>query len=357
MADKTVAFYGFGRFGAAFGERLSEVGYVIRAYDPQRPPPAELRVATPEQLVEDQDIIILAVPVAGMRAAITRLRPLLAPEQVLMDVGSVKTGPTAAMAELLTPQTAWVGTHPLFGPTSLARGDRPLRAVICANAAHPRATERARDLYRAIGCELIEQSPEEHDRFMAEGHALAYFVAKGFIDAEIKLDTPFAPPSVRAIAQTVEAVRADAAHLFASLHRENPFASEARRQLLESLRATDEALRAPAPSDEVAHAEPGQLHIDEAPRLPDGLLETRDLIDELDRELLDLLARRAELSLRAGRAKAEVGREIHDPRREAMLLEERRQLAANLGLDERSIAQVFEAILRFSREHQGRHEG
>ena len=55
------------------------------------------------------------------------------------------------------------------------------------------------------------------------------FVAKGFIDIGADLDAPFAPPSVRAIAQTVEAVQADAAHLFASLHRENPYAKDAPR--------------------------------------------------------------------------------------------------------------------------------
>ncbi len=353
MTSRLVAFYGYGRFGAAFGARLADAGFTVRAWDLHSSPPAAVAAVSPEELVAGADLVVLAVPVAAMRSALARLRPCLCPEHTVLDVGSVKSGPAAAMGEFLGNQIPWVGTHPLFGPTSLARGERPLRAVVCANAQHPEAAEAVRSLYSAIGCELIEQTPEEHDQFMAEGHALAYFVAKGFIDAEIDLDRPFAPPSVQAIARTVEAVQADAAHLFASLHRENPYARDARRRLLEALGKTDAALNEEPREGEVAHAELGALHIDEAPLVPAPLLEARALIDDLDDSLMELLARRADLSLRAAQAKAMEGRTIRDPARERAQLAARRQRAAELGLDEETVTQVFEAVLRFSRNHQG----
>ena len=78
------------------------------------------------------------------------------------------------------------------------------------------------------------------------------------------------------------------------------------------------------------------------------------MIDELDQELLLLLARRAELALRAARAKAEAGRGVRDPRREEALLGARRERAESLGLDPEGVAEIFRAVLNLSRVHQSR---
>ena len=92
---------------------------------------------------------------------------------------------------------------------------------------------------------------------------------------------PYAPPSFQGIAHTIETVRVDAGHLFAALHRENPFASEARRRLIDALVAVDRSLDVPtkdaAPEDLAALAIP-----DLGARSPE-LRETRELIDDLDR--------------------------------------------------------------------------
>ena len=50
------------------------------------------------------------------------------------------------------------------------------------------------------------------------------------------------------------------------------------------------------------------------------LAEIRAAIDAIDDQLLTLLAARTELALEAGAAKAQLGRAVHDPEREAALL-------------------------------------
>ena len=50
------------------------------------------------------------------------------------------------------------------------------------------------------------------------------------------------------------------------------------------------------------------------------LQEIRTAIDAIDDQLLTLLAARTELALEAGAAKAELGRAVQDPEREAALL-------------------------------------
>src|ERR1019366_2790014 len=138
----------------------------------------------------------------------------------------------------------WVATHPLFGPLSLALAERPLRVVLCPAAADPGAAAEGRALSERIGSGVVEQTPEGHDRVMAHTHALTFFVAKGMIDAGAGMDVPFAPPSFQAIARTIETVRSDAGHLFSAIARDNPFAAEARKQLVQALSSIDRALDA-----------------------------------------------------------------------------------------------------------------
>ncbi len=349
------ALIGYGRFGRAIGERLLETGGKVRAWDPHAAVPPELAAATPATAVAGADTVVLAVPVPRTRAALETLRAHLRPEQLLIEVGSVKTGPAAVLSETLGGAVPWAATHPLFGPVSLALGERPLRVVVCPNPGQPAAAARAEEFWRAFGCEVLRMDAEEHDRTMARTHALAFFVAKGFLDCGIDLEAPCAPPSVGGIARTVRSARADAGQLFATLHRENPYAAEARALLLDALTATDAALRAAPPPDEVAHAEGAALRLADSPGTPPQLKEARELIDELDAELLKLLARRAELALRAGRAKAGAGRGVRDPRREEELLADRGAHAGALGLDAAAVEEVFRAILNFSRRHQTSH--
>jgi prephenate dehydrogenase len=344
----TLGLIGYGRFGRAFGELASQADLQVRAFDPEADVPQEHRAASAAEVVATAETIVLAVPVAEIRNALQALRRHLVPSRLVLDVGSVKTRPIAAMREVLGSDVPWVGTHPLFGPTSIARGERPLHVVICPNAMHPAAATGARALYERLGCQVREQDPDSHDRLMADTHALAFFVAKGMTDAGIGPDATGAPPSFQAIARTIEAVRSDAAHLFTAIQTENPYAAEARRRLLMCLAAADRALLS-LESGEAADSIDGRmLQIADLGAQSPDLREARDLIDDVDREILGLLARRAQLVRRAAKAKADIGRGIRDPRREEALLAARRAWAGELDLDAGSVEEIFWAILRLS---------
>jgi prephenate dehydrogenase len=214
---------------------------------------------------------------------------------------------------------------------------------------------RVRALYERIGCEVVEQTPESHDRVMAHTHALTFFVAKGMIDAGAGMDVPFAPPSFQAIARTIETVRSDAGHLFVAISRDNPFAAEARKQLVSALSSIDQALD--------AQEADGAAPLDAAPdstrfAIPDlgdrspELKQAREHIDGVDREIMRLLAQRAQLSERAAQAKAKLGAPVLDASREAEILGARRTWAHELKLDADAVSDVFRAVLTMSRRAQ-----
>lgn len=349
MSLRTVALLGFGRFGRALSWILEESGVVVRAFDPGVSVPAAMRAGSIGELVSGAEAVILAVPVAALDAAVAALRPHLDATHLVLDVGSVKEGPEQILRSRLGREVPWVATHPLFGPASLARGERPLRVVVCPNELH--SAEPARALYTQIGCEIIEQSAEEHDRVMARTHVLTFFIAKGLMAIGADADVPFAPPSFQALHRSLEAVRVDAGHLFWAIQHENPFAEEERRRFIAALEEIDDEVRH---TPRTAPESGTKLDIPGLAEPSPDLKEARELIDEVDREIVGLLARRAQLALRAGAAKAQVQRAVRDPEREKALLASRGAWASEVGLEGEPVREIFEAVMRWSRGLQRR---
>ena len=352
MIKETVALLGYGRFGRALGQLLAEAGVEHRAYDEHAAVPGEYRANSVRELTKGAGFVIVAVPVPSMRAALLTLQPYLDPAQVVFDVGSVKVLPEAAFAEILGDAFPWCGTHPLFGPVSLALAERPLRVVLCPAKAHPAAAAKVRALYEAIGCEVIVQTPEGHDRVMAHTHALTFFVAKGMIDAGAATDVPFAPPSFQAISRAIETVRADGGHLFSAIARDNPFAPEARKGLVRALSTIDAALDAESARGAGGSAEPAQFEIPSLGQRSPELKQARDHIDAIDVEIVRLLGQRMQLVERAGRVKAALGAPVLDGSRETEIIAARKAWAAASKIDPDAVADVFHAILTMSRRGQ-----
>lgn len=345
------AILGFGRFGRALSDLLLDAGHGVRAFDPGVEVPSAMRAESLADLVRGARHVVLAVPVETVSGAAESLRPHLDPSQLVLDVASVKHGPVRALTEVLGSDIPWVATHPLFGPTSIALGERPLVAVVCPNDLHPEAAPRARAFFEALGCEVVVEDAVGHDRAMAATHALAFFVAKGLLDIGAGEGAPFVPPSFGAMARMIGAVRQDASHLFATIQNANPFAAEARARLLSALESIDRDLvtqgtSAPTAEERLAIVPPVE-------RAPD-LRETRELIDDIDRDLVRLLGRRAQLARRAGRAKADIGRPVRDPERERQVLEARRAWAEGEGLEPEAVAAIFESVMSLSRALQER---
>ncbi|WP_243039062.1 prephenate dehydrogenase [Dyella sedimenti] len=229
------ALLGYGRFGQAFASLLREAGHDVRVFDPHAEVPPSLACASMADAVQDAEWVVLAMPVPRFAEVLKELRPHLREGQAVIDVGSVKQQPCRLMDELLGAAIPHAGTHPLFGPLSLARGEYPLRVVVCASPLHPEAAARTRRLWESLGCLVSERSPADHDKAMAYTHAMAFFIAKALVEMGVGEDLSLAPPSFLGLANMLAAVRGDAGHLFAAIQRENPYAAEARAALLDHL--------------------------------------------------------------------------------------------------------------------------
>ena len=78
------------------------------------------------------------------------------------------------------------------------------------------------------------------------------------------------------------------------------------------------------------------------------LTALRDQIDEVDKALLDLLARRMALVAEVGEVKSKYGLPIYVPEREASMLASRRKEAQALGVSPDLIEDVLRRVMRES---------
>jgi chorismate mutase/prephenate dehydrogenase len=78
----------------------------------------------------------------------------------------------------------------------------------------------------------------------------------------------------------------------------------------------------------------------------------RQQIDQLDIELVELLAKRQAVTAKVGEYKKQVGKPIYDPIREAELISKRRELAEQLSVNPDLIEDVLRRIMRESYQSQ-----
>lgn len=79
-----------------------------------------------------------------------------------------------------------------------------------------------------------------------------------------------------------------------------------------------------------------------------GLNKCRQAIDQIDSQLLDLLAKRREITTEVGRLKSEAGKPIYDAQREASLLAARREEAEKKGVSAELIEDILKRIIKDS---------
>lgn len=344
-----IGIMGYGRFGSALAALLAEHRYPWLAWDDAQPVPGQHAAADVAGLLAASDLVVVAVPVAAFAGVLRDLRPQLDRRHRVMDVCSVKQGPCALMDEVLGEDIPHVGSHPLFGPLSIARAE-PLRTVVCPSPRHPDMASQVRALFESIGSEVTEMTPAAHDRHMAMTHAMAFFLARGLLELGVGEDLHWTPPSFAALASSIAAVRADAGHLFNAIQRENPYAAATRRRLIEALARIDQRVLE-APVDTGVLAVPA---VSAAGQPAGASSQVHEHIDELDRELLGLLQRRRELCARAALADADTEAAARATHPEAAALaDERGRHGSEGGLPPEAVQALFRQIDALCRLPQG----
>jgi prephenate dehydrogenase len=220
---------GYGRFGRLWARLLAPLGEV-RVTDAQ-PVDAPNFLPLPD-LCARAASLWLCVPINRMEAAARQIRPHLRPGTTVLDTCSVKLHPADVMQRELAgvDGITLIATHPMFGPDSAAAGAAGLPMAawhLHGDAAKYRAWI---EVLRGMQINVVELSPEEHDRLAAFSQGLAHTVGRALDEMRLA-PSPLDTPGFKALLALAEQTRRDSWELFRDMQAYNPFAAGMRREL------------------------------------------------------------------------------------------------------------------------------
>lgn len=235
-----IGIIGFGRFGRLIAKYLA-ADHPLRVYDPAAADgdvgalgaePVSLEAAS------RCSVVILAVPISGLREALVQVRPHLTPASLVVDVCSVKEHPVRWMQALLPSSAAILATHPMFGPDSAAESLQGRKIVLCPVRIAPARCAAIVRYLSAKGLVVIEATPSEHDRQIAVSLALTHFIGRSLAGMDAgpqEIDTE----GYRRLLRILEVVENDSWQLFEDMNRYNPYAAEARREFMHAMQTVE----------------------------------------------------------------------------------------------------------------------
>ena len=186
---------GCGLMGGSFALALKRAGLVKRVVGYSKSPSTTERarqmgvidVEAPSALlaVSGADIVLIAVPVSATEATFKAIRHLLTPNTLVMDVGSTKRDVVDAAQRVLRDQVGcFVPAHPITGKevsgvehadTNLYKGKQviltPIESTLTAQLS------KATTLWTALGCHVLQMSPQAHDAAYAAVSHLPHLLA------------------------------------------------------------------------------------------------------------------------------------------------------------------------------------
>ena len=140
--------------------------------------------------VAGAEVVMVATPVGAMPGLFTRLVDLVSPTCIVTDAGSVKKKVVdAARASFGRSVARFVPGHPIAGleqsGVEAAAGDlfRGHKVILTPTPdTDPKAVAQIDSLWRATGAQLMDMSPERHDRLLALTSHLPHMLAYALVN-------------------------------------------------------------------------------------------------------------------------------------------------------------------------------
>jgi prephenate dehydrogenase len=187
--------------GGSFALALKRAGLVKRIVGYSKSPSTTERaralgvidVEAPSALlaVSGADIVLIAVPVSATESTFKSIKHLVTPNMLLMDVGSTKRDVIDAGRRALREQIgSFVPAHPITGKelSGVEHADADLyegRQVILTPTDRTLTAQlqKAVDVWSALGCRVLQMSPEQHDAAFAAVSHLPHLIAFALMNA------------------------------------------------------------------------------------------------------------------------------------------------------------------------------
>jgi chorismate mutase/prephenate dehydrogenase len=170
---------GLGRMGLWMSRYLDMVGYHVDVADPVAAESPFDLIEDWEGVIDDYDLVVVAVPLRPSNAILHRLAELK-PRGLIFDIGSLKSPMQTGLEELVRAGCRVCSVHPMFGPNEIGLSGRHILFVDVGDA---EALAEARSLFAHTAAECVDVSLQEHDEVMAWVLGLSHLVNIAFASA------------------------------------------------------------------------------------------------------------------------------------------------------------------------------
>ena len=251
VGRRALVIGGLGRMGEWMSRYLDMVGYRVDVADLiERETPFN-RVDDWQAVVNEYDLIVVAVPLRPSNDILLRLAKLK-PECLVFDIGSLKSPMREGLEALRESGCRVCSVHPMFGPNEIGLSGRHILFVDVGNQ---QAIDEARALFAHTAADCVELSLEEHDEVMAWVLGLSHLVNIAFAGAlaqsgeKVPLLKQISSSTFNAQLNVATQVVSENPHLYYEIQQGNVNTEEVNRQfqkvldeLMSSVSKHDEAV-------------------------------------------------------------------------------------------------------------------
>jgi prephenate dehydrogenase len=201
-----ITIVGLGLIGGSIGLALREAGVASAVVGHDKEPGASAQAKklgavdkTDWNLIsacEESHLIILSMPVSGIKPTMEAIGPYLQPGCVVMDTASLKEMVLGWAAETLPDHVYFVGGDPIIsqaveaeGGLEAARADLFQNGLFCLTpsvTANPDAVGLVSDLVMILGAKPLFLDPVEHDGLLAAVEHLPVMAAMALLETVIR---------------------------------------------------------------------------------------------------------------------------------------------------------------------------
>jgi len=175
--------------------------------------------------VKKVDRILICVPLENFEAVVKEIHSHIRPNQVVMDICSIKEGPVKTMHEYIKTGII-LGTHPVFGPGAKSIENQNF-VLTPINDEEKRFAEDFKCWLEERKAEVFITSPKKHDEIMSVILGLPHFI--GLVVCDTLLNHPkfletkkVAGASYKMLLTLAEAIASEETRFYTSLQMNLP---------------------------------------------------------------------------------------------------------------------------------------
>lgn len=234
-----IAIIGFGRFGQLCADLLKIYG-TVHIVSRNKIHNTRFKQIDHKEL-GNMDLIIPAVPISSLESVLKKIKTVLKPGALVMDVCSVKVEPCKWMKKILPKHIDILGTHPMFGPDSAKYGLKGLSMVFCpVRIKHSRLKE-IMSIFKKMQLDTVVMTPNAHDKEAAVSLALVHYIGRGLSMFKIK-PQQVSTLGFERLLTVNETVENDTWQLFKDMHKYNPYSKALRKKFVDSLKVLEKKI-------------------------------------------------------------------------------------------------------------------